>query len=228
MYRSPIRVVSSCVVLSWRVRITGWCLTGLIAILCVLSTAGGSAAGTLAYTGVGVSTTTSADELTIGFSFTPTSNIVVDSLGVEDVGGDGLEEAHPVGIWRDSDQTLLTSVTVPAGLAATFDSGWRFAPTTPAALLSGVAYRIGVYRSDGSLDAYSFGGPVVTAAEIFRGSDVFISPFAGLTYPTSTDAAVRSVANFTFVVPEPSGLTLAALGLLGFSFGSWRRRRRAA
>jgi len=203
-------------------------LTGLIAIVCVLSSAGGSAAGTLAYTGVGASLTGGADDLTIGFTFTPTGNIVVDSLGVEDVGGDGLQEAHPVGIWRDSDQALLTSVTVPAGAAATFDSGWRFTPTTPAALLSGVAYRIGVFRSDGSLDQYTFNGPIVTAPEVTRGTDAFISPVAGLTFPTTLDAVARSVANFTFVVPEPSGLTLAALGLLSFSFGSWRKHRRAA
>jgi len=227
MYRRAIHVMASCVVLSARRRVARGHLTCLMALGWVFLSAVGSAAGTLAYTGVGTSTTGGSNDLTIGFSFTPTSDISVDSLGVADFGDDGLDEAHPIGIWRESDTTLLASVTVPAGLAAPFDSGFRFSSIASTALLSGVGYRIGVFREAGSLDVYSFNGVIATAPEVTRGVDAFIFPGAGLTYPSTTDGSARSVVNFTFhVVPEPSSIVIALVGVFVLGGHGLGRRRR--
>jgi hypothetical protein len=37
----------------------------------------------------------------------------------------GLSEDHDVGIWRDEDQALLTSATVPAGTVAPLEGTFR-------------------------------------------------------------------------------------------------------
>lgn len=91
---------------------------------------------------------------TVAWLFTPTKNITVDSLAYYDELGDGLARAHDVGIFRESDLALLTSLTVPAGTAATFvqnpatftldpNGGFRFAAlATPLQLTAGVRYAL--------------------------------------------------------------------------------------
>ena len=58
------------------------------------------------------------DEFTMGVRFDTNQAIVIDSLGVLDVGGDGLAFAHEVGLW-DEFGTQLASVTVLAGTGST-------------------------------------------------------------------------------------------------------------
>ena len=55
---------------------------------------------------------------TYGWSFTLSSTITVTDLGYFDFGGNGLNDAHDVGIWT-STGTLMVSATVPAGTAGT-------------------------------------------------------------------------------------------------------------
>ena len=58
---------------------------------------------------------------------------VVAALGFIDLGdpggsdGDGLQEAHTVNLWRDSDASLVASVEIPAGTAAMLEDGYRWA-----------------------------------------------------------------------------------------------------
>src|SRR5689334_14804543 len=56
-----------------------------------------------------------------GTEFTPISSIVVTALGYYDdtlISNNGLDNSHPVGLYRVSDQQLLASATVPAGTGA--------------------------------------------------------------------------------------------------------------
>jgi hypothetical protein len=86
---------------------------------------------------------------TIGNEFVVGSqNIVVTALGIWDGtsvgdGTDGLNHAHEVGVW-DSLNTLLTSVTVPAGTAGTLIGEVRYASVgTPIVLQKNLTYYLG-------------------------------------------------------------------------------------
>ena len=77
------------------------------------------------YTGE-VTTTANASD-TIGTEFTVgPQDLLMLRLGVYDAAGDGLSFAHQIGVWRVSDQNLLTSVTVPSGTGAALVEDWRF------------------------------------------------------------------------------------------------------
>src|SRR5262245_6479015 len=65
----------------------------------------------------------------IGWQFTVVAPITVDSLGIFDVGSDGLAERHQVGLW-DSGGALLASAVVSSAstlVASASNAGdWRF------------------------------------------------------------------------------------------------------
>lgn len=59
--------------------------------------------------------------------------MAVTQLGVFDQGGDGLANAHEIGIWA-ANGTLLASTTIPAGTVAPLVDGYRYMPITPVLL----------------------------------------------------------------------------------------------
>src|SRR6185295_76270 len=61
-----------------------------------------------------------------GWIFTANSPVSVTALGVFDTDSNGLAVSHAVGIFRQSDQSLLASATVPEGLGGFLNSGFRF------------------------------------------------------------------------------------------------------
>src|SRR4051794_39543468 len=82
-----------------------------------------------------------ASDQTIGFSFTPASNVVVTALGVWDAStGDPLTQSHQVGIWT-AGGTLLASGTVPANGPLT--GSWRYVSISPVTLTAGQSYIVG-------------------------------------------------------------------------------------
>src|SRR6266568_5849484 len=115
-----------------------------------------------------VTTTTPAPDLsnnsasTLGYEFTPSSPLLVYSLGFADLPsadvpsvGDGLEQPRFVGLW-DSNGVLLTSVTVPAGTAAPLIDRFRYQDVpTPISLAAGHTYVLGAYFNSESEDHYS-------------------------------------------------------------------------
>ena len=181
-------------------------------------------AGTIAYTSSGGNADI-GDGRTIGWSFSPNRDIFVDALGILDGGSDGpgLQTAHEVGLWRDSDQALLASATVPNGTAGTLISGFRFQAISPLMLTSGTAYRVGAF--------YSLTGDKLRNAIPTPAADINMvintktnNSDVSLTYPSGLNNAWRSTANFTYLVPEPSSLVLAALALLSLLAHGHRRR----
>ena len=99
---------------------------------------------------------------TLGYEFTPSSPLLVYSLGFADLPsadvpsvGDGLEQPRFVGLW-DSNGVLLASVTVPAGTAAPLIDRFRYQDLpTPITLAAGHTYILGAYFDRESDDHYT-------------------------------------------------------------------------
>ena len=58
------------------------------------------------------------------------NSLAITQLGVFDTLGDGLANAHAIGIWS-ANGTLLASTTIPAGTVASLVDGYRYMPITP-------------------------------------------------------------------------------------------------
>ncbi len=89
-----------------------------------------------------------ADDLT-GFRFTVgATNLTVTDLGFFDQGGNGLGEAHAVGIYDVGSQQLIVSATLPAGTEAALDGAFRYVPlATPGTLTANTTYVAVAYRT---------------------------------------------------------------------------------
>jgi len=83
---------------------------------------------------------------TIGWSFSVGAvSVQLTALGIYDHNGDGIEDAHPVGIWTAAG-ALLAQATVPAGTAGTLVGSYRYVTVAPPLTLSaGQTYVVGAY-----------------------------------------------------------------------------------
>lgn len=77
---------------------------------------------------------------TVGWEFTPSSDVWVGELGFFDMDLDGLNRAHEIGIWDDSEQ-LLVSATV--GTLGTLSGEYRYVSVQPILLQAGESFVIG-------------------------------------------------------------------------------------
>lgn len=162
---------------------------------------------------------------TIGWKFTTSSDIQIDSLGVWDEFGDGLAQEHAVGIWS-LDGTLLTSAIVDSGTSNALENSFRWADIPSFALDAG-SYVVGAYFSDNSdrgaaLSNYS------TASQITFNQNLYLYG-NGFTRPTDHWAGFDGGnfgANFKFTpasVPEPSALLLFGLGFISLALRKAKR-----
>ena len=124
----------------------------------------------------------------VGFRFTADADMLITDLGIYDDGADGvLNSPHQVGLWRDSDQALLASVTVDQ--AGTLLNGYFYAPIAPIALVGGQRYTIGAMYSSDDLESYYSGPSAITLNGI--SATVAVAPAAAdlcFVYPTTESA----------------------------------------
>jgi hypothetical protein len=170
---------------------------------------------------------------TLGFEFSVNQSLSVTALGVYDDGQDGLANSAQVGIW-DISGNLLASVTVPSGTAGTLVGDFRYADISPLTLSPGQDYVVGAYINDTATSFNTLQGgsgfydPAVNGIE-----DRFSNFNSMFSFPDSTNDHPGGAwlgGNFLFAspVPEPSSVTLLALGGFGMLGYFWRRRQAVA
>ena len=195
---------------------------------------GGAADADVLFTSyTGESASTSNVGRTIGTTFTTGSlsrageKFKITHLGIYDNGGDGLSEAHEVGIWNGSG-ALVTSGIV--GTDSTLDGDWRYSQIV-GALTATYLDQNSTYTIAGlvenSTDLNPFEGTLVGDSDIsLTFGSVFSASATGvLQNPGVSNNNRRGFANAMFsVVPEPS--SLAFLGFAGVACCAGRRSRR--
>jgi hypothetical protein len=159
---------------------------------------------------------------TVGWQFNVLSPLTATGLEWYDAAGTGLNTAHTVGIWNPAG-TLLTSVLIPAGVAAPLDGMFRFESIAPITLPVGNGYIIGGQNFAASTDllACGSGGPcdgllVQTVDPRLAFVNATFSNPGGFTEPTFFSIAHEGFygPSFSTVVPEPSSMVLLAIGLI--------------
>jgi hypothetical protein len=146
-----------------------------------------------------------------GFEFSPTTDLIVSALGFFDYLGDGLGEAHEVGIFDDTG-LLLTSTDVPAGSDAPLAKGFRYSPIAPLALEAGKDYTVAAFLATqadviGYLDVEDLVLPPEISVDAVPAR--YVTPSGGgLAFPTDTALLTSEFflgPNFQFAPSVPSG-----------------------
>jgi hypothetical protein len=158
-----------------------------------------------------------------GYGFTLSSDATVTSLGVYDIGGDGLTDRHEVGIFRRSDGAAIVTAFIGAGASSALVAGTvdgTRVEAVSALLMAGEEYYI--LANNFGTDQYVFGTGAVNYA-------------AGVNWLGFVDSASNSIfdaamflgglpgnlgPNFAFAtaaVPVPATTLLVLLGLAGLA-----------
>jgi hypothetical protein len=180
----------------------------------------------------------------VGWQFTPTTNIVVTHLGFYDRLNDGLATSHDMALFVGSSSTPLVSTTVPAGTAGlalgpvnTSPFGvFRYAAITPTLLLSNTTYVVAGHTTSVSSggDGWSWNPQPVASFHpwvafgdgsppLFDSGSWDSPGDTSLSNPVGAhalDFSAPATVNFLFL-PEPSSALLVGIGAL-----LWRRPMR--
>jgi len=171
------------------------------------------------------------DGATRGWLFSVLENdILVTRLGVFDEEGDGLLDAHPVGIWNWVTHELLVSATVPSGVDAQIVDSFRYVNVPPTILQVDTQFVIGAFYDNPLGDTWFEGGEIDYSAsppEVFFHIDLQLiaSEFG---FPETIGGNGRRDLtgffgpNFQFV-PEPTSMAPVVVGCLLVGCRSRRR-----
>jgi hypothetical protein len=195
-------------------------VAALVVVIASLAAASRASADTaVTWTGGGVGF---HSQLSVGFKYFLSDDIVVTELGIYDFGGDGLANttAHEVGIF-DAGGTLISPVITMSGTNEVLDEGYRWVDVTPFSIFlpAGGPYTIasttaeGVYITDNlgatPYSSLTFGPGVTWAGSVFQTST---GPDYPLVFPAASVGAVAYFnPNFRYV-PEPASALLLAGG----------------
>lgn len=158
------------------------------------------------------------------FSITPGTTVTLTQLGLYDVGANGFAEAHDVGIWEESTQSLLRQASISSADTLDPTTRFRYKDVTPLTLAQGVNYRIGSLFMAYSADEYLEGilpGDFNKHPRINFLGGVQVNSGGGLVYPANYSAGNKWFGpSFAFttaeiVIPEPATFALAVLGFAG-------------
>lgn len=196
-------------------------LLKVMAVALLALPAGATPISAITFTSNGVSSTGTSS--TRGYSFNVTlSGLVATHLSFWDQGGDGLAEAHDIGLW-DPAGVLLASTTVSSGTGATLLDGFRIVDIADIALPIGVGYTVGAVFVNGSADqqAASLVGLASAAGITYVDARFINNGIASLTQPTTVLGGNTGLTGGSFLVdaaavagvPEPLSIGLVALGL---------------
>ena len=170
----------------------------------------------------------------LGWSFSVTSQLSIDGLGLFDTGADGFsnQSGYEVGLWNNNSGALLTSVIVDnsaTSYASVNNLGqWLFADISELILNVG-SYTVGYFRSNNT-DTWLIGSTPVGLNPNITFGDRLESRGASLAQPFSVTGNSNGHfgPNLRVVnsqsVPEPSTLAIFALGMIGLASRRFKKQ----
>ncbi len=142
---------------------------------------------------------------TVGYTFQVSQAQTVSAIGIFDRDRDGLNDntlATPAAIWRQSDQTVLGQVSIPANAPAS--SGWFYGDlATPITLQPNTTYVVG-YQAFAVGEGFAYNGtPTWDSTMQFRGYATTTS--TSFVYPATqgTGTIGYGLPNLKFIVKTP-------------------------
>ena len=192
------------------------------AVIATFAGMGAAQADQMSYTFSSINIDGTNGQWSLGYEFSPNSNISVDQLAIFD-DGQNRGSVHAVGIFNSSG-TLLASVNITQGTNVNGFFDW--AKIGALTLQGGQDYYIaeetGTSNYTYNVNGFTPNSDITYIADAFTLSSTLVFPNGGCC--TTTDGYFGP--NFAFnSVPEPGTLAIMGAGLAGF--GGWRLRRKA-